>query len=96
MAVCSICLNVGIEATDIDGNDPLQRILSEYAWQGQGHMIQSGTDLEVCPECLEAALDFSPEPRDRAESVIGMDWAGGGSVPMQVRACLPIAPPRRR
>ena len=96
MAVCSICFNVVIEATDIDGNDPLQKIVSEYAWQIKGHMIQSGTGLEVCPECLEAALNFSPEPRDRADSRVNMDWAGKGSVPMQVRAVLPVAPNRRR
>ena len=96
MAECSVCFNVVIEATDIDGNDPLQKIVSEYAWQVKGHMIQSGTELEVCPECLEAALNFSPEPRDRVDSLADKDWVGRGSVPMQARASLPIAPPRRR
>jgi len=96
MAVCSICFNVVIDATGIDGNDPLQKIVSEYAWQRKGNMIQSGTPLEVCPPCLDAALNFSPEPRDRADSMIDRGWMGGGGVPMQVRAVLPIDPNRRR
>ena len=96
MAVCSICFNVVIDATDIDGNDPLQKIVSEYAWQVKGHMMQRGMELEVCPECLEAALNFSPEARDRADSLIDNNWVGRGSVPMQGRAILSVAPNRRR